>query len=40
MSIASGIVVIGIGVDGAYAIYYIGEGVDWLYDKFKEWLFE
>ncbi len=28
------------GIAGAVAIYYIGEGVDWLYGKFKEWIFE
>ena len=28
------------GIVGAVAIYYIGEGADWLYGKFKEWIFE
>ena len=37
---AGGLVAIGIGLAGAVAIYYIGEGADWLYGKFKEWIFE
>ena len=29
-----------IGIAGAVAIYYLGEAVDYFYEKFKEWIFE
>ncbi len=29
-----------VGIAGAVAIYYLGVGVDLLYEEFKEWLFE
>ena len=38
-AIGGGVAVL-VGVAGASAIYYLGEGLDWLYGKFKEWLFE
>ena len=34
------IVTIGIVVIGAFAIQYLGEGIDWIYEKIKEWIFE
>ena len=38
-AIGGGVAVL-VGVTGAVAIYYLGEGADSLYEKFKEWLFE
>jgi len=29
-----------IGIAGAVVIYYIGEEIDWLYGKIKEFLFK
>lgn len=26
--------------DGAVLVYYLGDGIDYLYEKFEEWLFE
>ena len=25
---------------GAIALYWLGEGADWFYEKIKEWIFE
>lgn len=34
------IVATGIVVFGAFAIQYLGKGIDWIYEKVKEWIFE
>ena len=38
-AIGGGVAVL-IGIAGAVAIYFLGEGADWLYDKLKEGIFE
>ena len=38
-AIGGGVAVV-VGIAGAVAIYYLGEGIDWLYGKVKEWVFE
>ena len=38
--VSGGIVAGGIGLAGAIALYWLGEGADWFYEKIKEWIFE
>lgn len=38
--VIGGFVAVGVGIAGAVAIYYLGEAVDYIYEKFKEWIFE
>ena len=38
--VIGGLVAVGVGIAGAIAIYYLGDAVDYIYEKFKEWIFE